>query len=443
VVTGWQQAGAASEQAATQVATNVVSQFNPAWSADGGEIAYAVDTGQPAGDPNQPLSLLQVQAVPAGGGQPRVVGSFGWGVGCGGGGWGPGTALYFNEAGYEGNNQLFVWTPQGFIHSTNCTGVGLALTNFTGQKVWEVPGVGRAAIAPDGTRAVALQFNQDPTAPTGLVIVDLATGAITPLPGQPGADQVAWSGDGSLILYSTRTPLRTVKLTNTSGVLPETFSEVQSYTVALWSMPAGGGQSTQLFSQEGHAIGVIAVSPTVALAAFSFVESEVTVVEQANAGAAAAVVFAAAPKIKIGMAALVPGTAGYPYFFDGNGGRPIFSRGAQFTAVPARITVPTQPGGSVPGGAAGDNPLGLKIGGRAVVPPGGNVNLRTAPVIASNNVLGIIRPGDYVTVLAGPSVTNGQRWWQVRRESDGAVGWVVDQVTNAQGQIENNIVPVN
>jgi hypothetical protein len=274
-------------------------------------------------------------------------------------------------------------------------------------------------------------------------MVDPVSGALTPLQSQPNPDQVAWSGDGSSILYSTKTPLRTVKLTNMSGVLPEMFSELQSYTVALWSMPAAGGQSAQLFSQEGHAIGVIAASPTVALVTFSFIDSEVRMIEQANAGAPAAAVYAAAPKLKIGAAALTPGTAGYPYFFDGNGGRPAFSRAAQFTAVPAPIIAPKQPGGSVPGGAAGDNPLGLKIGGRAVVPPGGNVNLRTAPVVASNNVLGIIRPGDYVVILAGPNANSGQRWWQVRRESDGAVGWVVDQVTNAKGQIENNIVPVS
>jgi hypothetical protein len=389
------------------------------------------------------LSVYQVQAVPAGGGQPRVVGSVTWGGGCGGGGWGPGTALYFYEAGYEGNIQLLAWTPQGFLFTTNCTGVGLALTNFAGQKVWEQPKVGRAALSPDGKRVIALQFNQDPMAPTGLVLIDLATGALTPLQGQPGADQVTWSGDGASILYSTKTVLRTVKLANPSSVIPDPSSDVPSYTVTLWSMPAAGGQSVQLFSQEGYAIGVIAASPTVALATFSFIESEAPMIEQANAGAAPAAVYAAAPKVKIGMAALTPGTAGYPYFFDGNGGRPVFSRAAQFTAVPAQLSAPTQSGGSVPGGAAGDNPLGLKIGGRAVVPSGGNVNLRTAPVVASNNVLGIIRPGDFVVILAGPNVSSGQRWWQVRRESDGATGWVVDQVTNAKGQIENNIVPVN
>lgn len=414
---------ATSGQPPIQVATGLAPGIPGAWSPDGSEIAYAVETRQSI-SPASPDQILQVQALPATGGQPRVVGQIIYGYGCGGGGGGfsPATILLFNDVGYNGFNQTFEWLTNGILHTTRCTGTGLALSALDGKRIWDRPDLARAALSPDKTRIIATKYNPQTNQVFDLEVLDVGSGQAISTMSIPMIDRVAWSGDGGSIIYSTIT-LRAVISGNPnlpSPPLPAWPVNAPINALQLFAMPAAGGQALQIFAGEGFAIGTITPAAS-NLVAFTLIESDAAMVQRINENARPDSVSAAAPRTRVGVAALPPGVSGYPYLFDGNGSQPAISRVGEFRAVPAQV----QPFvSSVVSG--GDNPLGLVIGGRAVVPPGLNVNMRTDPTTVGSNVIGIIRPGDTVTILAGPRFSDGLRWWQVRRDADGEIGWVAD-----------------
>jgi len=422
-----------SGQKPVRIATGLATLYPGAWSPDGTEVAYAVDARQ-VQDNGEVRQIQAVQVAGATIGQPRVAGSFVESTGCGGGSVDPAQLLYMREAGYQSNGLTLDWTPQGFVYSMACTGIGLALANPNGQVLWTAADVGRAAVSPDRTRAVGIQKNAQ------LVMVDLANGSVTPMQAEANPDQVAWSGDGSTIVYSTVTPGQVIK-----GVASPVWQQLlrsdapldaQTYTVSLWRVAATGGPSTRLFRQQGFAIGVIAPAPDSSGVAFSFIPSDAELVQQVNGGAPAVQARSLAPRPQI-------------YFVNWNGdsqsgliapalrfsGQPAFSSG-EFTAISAGAT-------SAPGNVSNPNvpPPNLVIGGQAVVSTtgGDTLNLRRDPS-RSAPVLRVLKQGTTVTILAGPQNTEGFRWWQVRANDDNSVGWVVDQVTDQSGTV-NTLTP--
>jgi serine/threonine-protein kinase len=75
-------------------------------------------------------------------------------------------------------------------------------------------------------------------------------------------------------------------------------------------------------------------------------------------------------------------------------------------------------------GCPGTRPTRLRVGDRAYVsfdPPDPN-RVRLGPG-TQYAVLGQIMPGEYVTILEGPSCANNWTWWRVRSESSGLTGW--------------------
>src|SRR5258708_26894140 len=82
----------------------------------------------------------------------------------------------------------------------------------------------------------------------------------------------------------------------------------------------------------------------------------------------------------------------------------------------------------------------LVIGGQAIVTTtrGDTLNLRQSPGKTAP-ILGILKPGTLVTVLAGPQIVDGLRWWQVRG-ADNRTGWVIDQITDQDGTT-NTLAP--
>jgi Tol biopolymer transport system component len=427
---------AVSGQKPVRIATGLATLYPGTWSPDGTEVAYAVDARQ-AQDSGEVRQIQAVQVAGATIGQPRVAGSFVEGTGCGGGSVDPAQLLYVREAGYQSNGLTLDWTAQGFVYSTACTGIGLALANPNGQVLWTAANVGRVAVSPDRTRAVGIQKNAQNSQ---LVVVDLASGSVTPVQAEANPDQVGWSSDGAEIVYSTVTPGQVIKGVASPVwqqiVRSDTPLDAQTYAVNLWRVAATGGPSTRLFQQQGFAIGVIAPASDSSGVAFSFIPSDADLVQQVNGGASAIQARSLAPRPQI-------------YFVNWNGdsqsgliapalrfsGQPAFSSG-EFTAISAGAT-------SAPGNVSNPNlpPPDLVIGGQAVVSTtgGDTLNLRRDPS-RSAPVLRVLKQGTTVTILAGPQSAEGFRWWQVRANDDNSVGWVVDQVTDQSGTV-NTLTP--
>lgn len=76
---------------------------------------------------------------------------------------------------------------------------------------------------------------------------------------------------------------------------------------------------------------------------------------------------------------------------------------------------------------------------RVQTPTGDALNLRTEP--GGAQIVGVVN-GTRVTVRSGPSVFNGEQWWQVQTP-DRTIGWLVATVRDAQGQSLRTLVPTN
>jgi LysM repeat protein len=228
-----------------RVASGISTQFPPAWLPDNNTVAYVVDTQQSAGGT---ATTMNIQQVSSSGGQAQTVGTFVEFQGCGGGSSDPATILYYAETGLNGNAPTFAWTKSGWLYSSSCDNIGLALNGFNNQQQWRIENLGRVAVAPDGDRAAGILFDLN-RKPSSLVYIDLATGRNGALNAVAGIDQVGWSADGALLLYST----------------------VDQQGVSLWKIPVQGGQATRLFSDQGKFIGTITTMPDMQWAVFSYI----------------------------------------------------------------------------------------------------------------------------------------------------------------------------
>ncbi len=236
---------AASGSAYRLLASGVAAEYPPAWLPDSSAVAYVVNTQQPAGGTAMTMGIQQI-AIDTG--QSKAIGTFVETQGCGGGSGDPASILYAQETGLNGNPLTLAWTKSGWLYSTACTGIGLALNNSSNQQQWKVDNVGRIAVATSGSQAAGVLFDQN-SKPSSLVYIDLATGRYGALSTGPGVDQVGWSADETLILYST----------------------LDGQGVSLWKIPVQGAQATLLFSDPGRYIGVITSSADSQSAVFSYI----------------------------------------------------------------------------------------------------------------------------------------------------------------------------
>lgn len=412
--------------------TGTALQLPATWTADGREAMFAVPTGQTV--PNSIDAILQVQAVTGPGAAPRVVGTIRFGYGCGGGGWPASTIQYFDDAGYSGNNQLLHVLPNGILHTRGCTGVGLRLSDAAGNAIWEQAALKRPTLSPDGTRLAAIVHRSeqlDPSLPgDALVIVDLATGATTTIYSDPGkVERVGWTADGTRLVFSTRTLLRTVQGNPALALGQQLYiawpGPFETFTLDIQAIPAQAGAApTRIGALEGYGVGNIVTTPDSQTVILSVTESDVALVERLNAVGAQAEVDFLRPQVGLFRLKLNPAEA------SSNSGE----RGPSQPAVSNAAFV------AVPANASAAAPV-LAIGVQAVVSVGSNdaLNMRDAPS-PNAGIKRILSPGTVVTLLAGPVIDGGLRWWQVRVEPEGVIGWVVDQVTE-NGVTENTLTP--
>ncbi len=450
--------------------------FPPSFSQDGTEVSFVVKTNQQSGADNANL-ILQIQAVPAQGGNARALGSLeGKPWACGADlPFDPGEMVYFNEIGVIGPSPLtFAWTKLGFLHTMSCTGRGLAFSNGA-KDLWENPALENAALSPDQTRALVIVLSDanDPNSAKKLAIVDLATGNLTPIDTQPNVDRAIWSTDGQSIIYTTLTPSRKVTSDKTKAVGTKLFQahwplpDVQEYGVFLWIMPVAGGQSTIILKDAGRGIGYLSAAHDKPEVAFSFVTSIAGMIRSINAGDPLNKVLGAAPHTEVRAVTPLDST-GLPITIA-TGGQPSFSPADSFSVIPAQLTVgvPTLVGNAptlvppiavtatlVPpppipatptniptatpsillpsgGNCPGALPSRLHVGGQGRVLPGSSNRVRVTP--ATGAIIGNIPAGGVFDVLEGPVCTsNGIAWWRVNY--NGLIGYT------AEGQGSNYFV---
>lgn len=434
---------ARSGQPLITIANGLQTYFPATWSPDGTKIAFAVATreSQPTGEVQQ---IQSVSLTTGGVSAPQYAGTFNHRTGCGGGNPDPAGQLYNAEAGFAGNKTVLAWTDKGFVASENCSGIGIALTDMTGKVLWEVPDAARAAISPDHTRAVAIHRDPNgppqPVAVNALMLIDLNTGAVSQLQSEAGADQLAWSADGSTVLYSTLSNPVEIKGTGNNPVGTQVLGswplDTVTNTITLWRVPVAGGPSTKLFQQDGYAIGVIAPAPDNSGVLISFVWSSASMIMAINNNATADQARAAAPSVQVLYVLWDPSAAPAPV---AQGGQPTFGKGT-FAAVTGSAQVAAPPAATAAPGAV--PPPNLVVGGGAIVTTtrGDTLNMRQSPS-TSAPVVAVLKPGAILKIMAGPQTAEGLRWWQVRN-TEGALGWVVDQVTDQDGTT-NTLAPAS
>ncbi len=395
-----------------QVARGFAGQFGSVWSPDGAEVAYAMFAGNTPGGIESVFQQYQIQAVPAAGGQARFAGSIR--VECGGVGritFEAADKYYAAEARLEGAGHDFLaWTPLGFAHTSRCNIPGTALTGFDGRQLWENKDLLPLALSPDRSRLIGSQAGQP-------VLVDVSSGAATPLLTQPNADQFGWSVDGSTIFYSTRSVTGSMTVPGSDApkqLFPEN-ANIQSYRVSLWRVPVTGGQSQEIAGHNGYAISGITFGQNVA--AFTAIDSSLPMLQSAASAGRIGDALARWPRVQVGLL----NNGGSPNLFAGS--QPVISAAASFTAIPAPVN--SRPTGFV---CLNTPASRLEVGGQARVTPGEPNALNSKPTRPSKNPeskrVGSIPAGGVFTVLDGPWCADSFSWWLVNY--NGIVGWTAE-----------------
>lgn len=240
-----------------------VMYMPPTFSADSARVIYvaesAPDTITQGGDgiPRMPVRVVSQELRPDA--PTELLGTFNFGVGCGGGSPFPMDAIYNMEAGFGGRGLTLVRTDFGILHSLDCAGGGLGLLNpETGESATLAADVSRARLSPDGRQVAAVQGGS-------LVIIDLASQGSRTVGVSAAPDQIAW-GDSSTVFYSVRTligaplPLSGEEAQALAANIGLSASDIPQYNVAIHRVDLNSGQDTPVYNGPGWAVGRVFAS---------------------------------------------------------------------------------------------------------------------------------------------------------------------------------------
>ncbi|MFW5772594.1 MAG: hypothetical protein ACOCZH_04645 [Phototrophicaceae bacterium] len=229
----------------------------PTFSADGSRVIYAIESPDAItqggdGIPRMPMRVVSQELRPDAPTEP--LGTFDFGVGCGGGSPFPMDAIYNMEAGFGGRALTLVRTEFGILHSLDCAGGGLGLLDLdTGESATLAADVSRVRLSPDGRQAAAVRGGS-------LVIFNLANRDNRSIGVSVAPDQIAW-GDNSTIFYSVRTlvgaplPLSSEEAQALAANLGLSADNIPQYNVAIYRVDLGSGQDSSVYNGPGWAVG--------------------------------------------------------------------------------------------------------------------------------------------------------------------------------------------
>lgn len=243
---------------------------------DDGNLIYVARATAPANPPDAYRAEIR-QIAPDANAQPQTLGSIAFQSGCGGGSPIPGDWRYWEETGFGGNYLTLKLTDFGLLHSTNCTGTGLALLDpqsgtdkpvgpDTAQLQNATEGYGRVTLSPDGKSLAGLYTTSSDTGGNRtLRVIDLATLEAADVKTVGVPEQIAWGIDGTLF-YTTQT----VGASLIEGLTDEQrqklrdsgFTDYDPHTLlmAIHHVNPSTGDDQVVYQAEAYQIGRMAVT---------------------------------------------------------------------------------------------------------------------------------------------------------------------------------------
>jgi hypothetical protein len=238
------------------------SGFNLSWTRDG-RILFAAYN--PQTDPEGTGYFVDIHAIAAeANATSEVLGTFAYGVGCGGGSNIPADWVYWDEtAGFGGFFLLLADTPYGIVHSLTCGGSGVGIIVPTSSESTNiVENFSKVVVSPDGSRLAGLELNYQDRSASRVMVYDLATEQWQEVETNGEPDLLAWNYDGSAIYYSMRTVNANLIDNLTQGErvrLNSTFGYevliMDSYRVNIHQIDLATGTQSIIYEADAYAIG--------------------------------------------------------------------------------------------------------------------------------------------------------------------------------------------
>jgi hypothetical protein len=239
------------------LSTAVAENFPPAWGFDRAALAFITRSDQPA----ENGTLLDIQVISPDATQ-TIVGQIPFEGNCAAQSDYLVDQLYWQETGYHGNGLVLEWLPENrFLYSTRCDGSGLQILEGQGGGISELPvDLRRAKLSPDQTQLAAIGDQ-------GLVVVDLGTLQVTPIPTSLMPDQIGWDITSTQIFYNNLFAAESITWRDDSTeararkILGTYPFESRLNTISLFQIDTRSLLEVKLWEGTGFAIGTLEPVP--------------------------------------------------------------------------------------------------------------------------------------------------------------------------------------